>query len=55
MAYIFGMIFILAVFSVGIACREVLRSYAKPVPEDIGENPQRLHFNLRLTGNYYLK
>ena len=55
MADIFGMIFILAVFSVGIACREVLRSYAKPVPEDIRENPQHLHFNLRLTGNYYLK
>lgn len=41
--------------SADIAYREVLRDYEKMIPENIGVNPQRLHFNLWLTGNYHLK
>ncbi len=41
--------------SADIAYREVLRDYEKLIPETIGENPQRLHFNLWLTREYHLK
>lgn len=41
--------------SADIACREVLRDYEKLIPENLGDNTQRLHFNLWLTANYHLK
>ena len=41
--------------SADIAYREVLRDYERLIPENIGENPQRLHFNLWLTADYQLK
>ncbi len=41
--------------SADIAYREVLLDYQKLMPENIGENPQRLHFNLWLTADYHLK
>lgn len=41
--------------SADIAYREVLRDYEKLIPENLGENTQRLHFNLWLTANYHLK
>lgn len=41
--------------SADIAYREVLRDYEKLMPENLGDNTQRLHFNLWLTANYHLK
>ena len=41
--------------SADIAYREVLRDYGKLIPENIGANDQRLHFNLWLTAEYHLK
>ena len=41
--------------SADVAYREVLRDYEKLIPENIGENPQRLHFNLWLTVDSHLK
>ena len=35
--------------------REILRDEAKLIPEHIGENPRRLHFNLWFTENFVLK